>query len=374
MSGGVFVLRDSKTLVEMKPAAFIAEDDFQRLLADFPSLLAGAQIDPLKPRKWLLVRREMSLASEQDGAGRWSVDHLFLDQDGIPTIVEVKRQSDTRIRREVVGQMLDYAANGVVYWPVEEIRSRFEAKCFTANQDSSHLLADLLGADADIDAYWQRVKTNLQAGRIRMLFVADMIPPELRRIVEFLNVQMNPAEVLALELRQYEGEGLRTLVPTIYGKTEQAQTRKAPTGPNCQWDEVGVFSDMGQRAGPEAVQVGKSIATWMKSHCQVWFGQGTRDGSMNARLVLQGIKLDFLTIWSYGKVMLNFASLTKPPFDDEGLKRNWLDQLNAIPGIRLSEDAVFRYPSLYLRELAVGDRLNAFLAATDRLIEELKTP
>jgi hypothetical protein len=62
------------------------------------------------------------------GSGnRWSVDHLFLDQDAIPTIVEVKRSSDTRIRREVVGQMLDYAANAVVYWAVEAIRAEFEA-------------------------------------------------------------------------------------------------------------------------------------------------------------------------------------------------------------------------------------------------------
>jgi hypothetical protein len=62
------------------------------------------------------------------GSGnRWSVDHLFLDQDAVPTIVEVKRSTDTRIRREVVGQMLDYAANAVVYWPVEAIRAEFEA-------------------------------------------------------------------------------------------------------------------------------------------------------------------------------------------------------------------------------------------------------
>lgn len=149
MSGGVFVLKDAKTLVEMKPATFVAEDDFQRLLADFPSLLAGSQIDSSKPRKWILVSREMSIASQQDGAGRWSVDHLFLDQDGIPTLVEVKRQSDTRIRREVVGQMLDYAANGVVYWPVDEIRSRFEANCAATNRDASALLADLVGADGD---------------------------------------------------------------------------------------------------------------------------------------------------------------------------------------------------------------------------------
>ena len=61
-----------------------------------------------------MLSREAPLASEQDGAGRWSVDHLPLDQDAIPTIVEVKRSSDTRIRREVVGQMLDYAANAVL--------------------------------------------------------------------------------------------------------------------------------------------------------------------------------------------------------------------------------------------------------------------
>ena len=48
--------------------------------------------------------------TSSDG-GRWLVDRLFLDQDGVPTLVEVKRSSDTRIRREVVGQLLEYAAN-----------------------------------------------------------------------------------------------------------------------------------------------------------------------------------------------------------------------------------------------------------------------
>jgi hypothetical protein len=81
------------------------------------------------PRRWLLVSRELAVPAEEGGGGRWAVDHLFLDQDGVPTIVEVKRCSDSRIRREVVGQMLDYAANAVVYWPVEDIRARYEATC-----------------------------------------------------------------------------------------------------------------------------------------------------------------------------------------------------------------------------------------------------
>ena len=74
-----------------------------------------------------MISREMSLPSEEQGSVRWSVDHLFLDQDAIPTLVEVKRSNDTRIRREVVGQMLGYAANGVVYWPIEKIRAKCEA-------------------------------------------------------------------------------------------------------------------------------------------------------------------------------------------------------------------------------------------------------
>jgi hypothetical protein len=55
------------------------------------------------------------------------------------------------------------------------------------------------------------VSINVQAGRIRLIFVADEIPPGLHRIVEFLNGQMNPVEVLAIEVRQHVGLGLTAL-------------------------------------------------------------------------------------------------------------------------------------------------------------------
>jgi hypothetical protein len=37
------------------------------------------------------------------------------DAAGVPTLVEVKRSSDTRARREVVAQLLEYAANATAY-------------------------------------------------------------------------------------------------------------------------------------------------------------------------------------------------------------------------------------------------------------------
>src|SRR5205807_3676482 len=142
---------------------------------------AGDQINLEEPRRWLLVTREMAVPGEQDGAGRWSLDHLFLDQDAIPTLVEVKRSSDSRIRREVIGQMLDYAANAVAYWPVEQVKARFEARCESVGTDPESELFDLLGEQKDAEAFWTEVKTNLQAGRVRLVFVADIIPTELQR-------------------------------------------------------------------------------------------------------------------------------------------------------------------------------------------------
>ncbi|MDZ7995987.1 MAG: hypothetical protein RM022_017240 [Nostoc sp. EfeVER01] len=186
MSGGIYLIQDNSQLVEMKEEPYESEDGLQKLLADYPSLLAGEQIDSVAPRRWLLISREIPIPDSEDSAGRWALDHLFLDQDGIPTIVEVKRSRDTRIRREVVGQMLDYAANAVVYWSIEKIRAQFEA-----NPNAEQLLIDLIGSqETDLEKFWQQVKANLQLGKVRLVFVADEIPVELQRIVEFLNQQM----------------------------------------------------------------------------------------------------------------------------------------------------------------------------------------
>lgn len=177
----------------MTESTFDSEDLLQSHLADCPDLLAGDQINSSEPRKWLLVSREVSLPSDSSGVGRWSVDHLFLDQDGIPTIVEVKRSTNSQIRREVVGQMLEYAANAVVYWPIDALIRRFEESCASRSLNPEQELHNFLGPEVDVGQFWQLVKTNLQAGHVRMIFVADQIPTELQRIVEFLSSQLDPA-------------------------------------------------------------------------------------------------------------------------------------------------------------------------------------
>ncbi len=163
MNGRIFLL-DGGDLRPMDEQPYDSEDLLQRLLADHPDFLAGDQIDDTDPRRWLLVQRELGVPDREDGADRWSVDHLFLDQDGVPTLVEVKRSSDTRIRREVVGQLLDYAAHAAVHWPVDTIRDALAARCVQAETTVDQALAEAFGAGVDEEAYWQQVETHLATG------------------------------------------------------------------------------------------------------------------------------------------------------------------------------------------------------------------
>jgi len=76
----------------------------------------------------------------------------------------------------------------------------------------------LLGSnDADVDGYWKRVEENLRSNIVRLLFVTDSPPKELRRLVEFLNRQMKDVEVLIIEIKQYVGEGQKAMVPRVIG-------------------------------------------------------------------------------------------------------------------------------------------------------------
>ncbi len=123
---------------------------------------------------------------------------------------------------------------------------------------SAATLGAFLGPDQDVGVFWSAVEKNLQIGRVRLLFVADEIPAELRRIVEFLNRQMVETEVLAVEIRQFVGQDLRTLVPRVIGRTEGAVAIKERR-PGRQWDEAPYFAALAERKGEDAVAGARAV-------------------------------------------------------------------------------------------------------------------
>ena len=342
----------------MREQPYDSEDLLQRLLAEHPSILAGDQFDRARPARWLLVKREAGVPDGDAAADRWSLDHLFLDQDGVPTLVEVKRSSDSRIRREVVGQMLDYAANSVAYWPLGAIRSQFEATCLAAQRDSEECLAAFLSPEGDaagesIETFWQRVDTNLKAGRVRLVFVADEIPPELRRVVEFLNTQMNPAEVFAIEIRQFVGSGVRTLVPAVIGQTAQAEARRSGRSSGGRWDRDTFFSTLRSRRGDRIAGIAEGLLDWSeRNSMRIGWGSGTRDGSCFPIVEKNGHQYYPYFLWTYGRVEIQCQWMRlRPPFTDDARMSEWVRRLNEVPGVEIRLEDWSRRPSFDMEVL-----------------------
>ena len=63
----VFVIDDGK-LVEMKSQNYSIEKDFRNRSLTTQIWLAGDQVDSESPRRWLLIKRETAIPSEEDGA------------------------------------------------------------------------------------------------------------------------------------------------------------------------------------------------------------------------------------------------------------------------------------------------------------------
>jgi hypothetical protein len=70
---------------------------------------------------------------------------------------------------------------------------------------------------------------------------------------------MDPAEVLAVEVRQYVGEKLKTLVPRVMGQTAIASSRKSASVSGGKWDEPSFFKELESRRGPAEAKAAKSL-------------------------------------------------------------------------------------------------------------------
>src|SRR5271156_1374422 len=257
----IYFIRSGEGVV-LHPTPYKTEDVFQELLARYPEVLAGGNTAGDGNSQLLLVQREMKIPTEYGGSAVFSLDHLFLDAQAIPVIVEVKRSSDTRIRREVAAQMLDYAANATRYWSLPALRKSVgELAAEAAGQTMSEAdqlgdlaVSNLIGADEDVEDFWTQVEANLRQGRVRMVFVADHIPDTLRRIIEFLNEQMDPAEVLGVEVVQYlSDDGLQVLVPRLVGATSAARQTKSSRNGGQQWDRESFLDVATERTSQEVV-------------------------------------------------------------------------------------------------------------------------
>lgn len=357
----------------MNEEPFPSEDDLQALIAQHPDLLAGEQISPGAPRRWILVTREKGISESSDAGYSWWIDLLIVDQDATPTLVEVKRGKNPEIRRTVVGQMLEYAAHAAETWTETELRQTFES-VNSREQDPNEVLADFLQeSELDVDSFWKRVATNLEAKNIRLLFVADDIPDQLERIVGFLNAQMPRIEVLAVEIKQFRGDSGQILVPRVIGRTAAASASSTVGRPRLTRQ---TFLDRfpGELRGKatQLLDYPKEIG------CTLTYGRDTVSIRMGCSKYQYAITLAYLWRPFDGKFDndrgVDFTGALNPhpsyPHDLEEILREWLDQFLKDSFVKdLSTD---KYLSRAIKYEDAFDRIDLLKSRFDEIVEKLQ--
>ncbi len=262
----VIFLRHQSGLLRLVRTVPEREDPFQQLLEEHPELLGGSQLRPDgEPLRFLLVQREAGIKDGDDRGNRWSIDHVFIDQHGVPTLVEVKRSTDTRVRREVVGQLLEYAANATAWWKAGHLEHMARELYGDRYDDVLHTFLD---GEAPSE-FWQSADDRLSGGRIRLLFVADRIPSELRTLIEFLDDKLDGIEVAGVEVVHYAHGDNEAYVPRVVAQSERARTRREQSAPKSRINEAQFLA----RVGPSAASVFSTVfAEARERNWTVYFG------------------------------------------------------------------------------------------------------
>jgi hypothetical protein len=274
-----------------------AEAGLQALLVDSPLLIPIQEIrEDVSP---LVVA-----VAEFGLPGSGATDILAFSPDGDVAILECKLAANPQSRREVIGQILEYAA---YLWEMtyEDVTARVQSR---KEQALAELVEEAVSAEWDEESFREGVADSLKSGDFMLIVVVDEINDELRRIIRYVNECSESAFSLhAMELRRFQTAGLEVLVPHLHG----VSSRKA--GPKrTRWTEERFFGALSQTLEEPYVKGVRGLYAWsVEVADRVWFGTGAETGSFTFHYRRDGKALSVFTVYTDGRFSLNYGWLSR---------------------------------------------------------------
>ena len=138
---------------------------------------------------------------------------------------------------------------------------------------------------------------------------------------------MQPAEVLAVELRQYQGQGLKVLAPIVIGQSQEAAERRGSSG-RARWTVETLLQALEDRPAMHATA--RAIMDWVQANAaRVQVNAGQR-GSMGPVFMHEGVSIYPFLIDGSGQLTLYLPDLSsRPVFSDPALRAAFAARLNA---------------------------------------------
>lgn len=194
-----------------------AEHPLRDLIHAHPQILPVAELEPE-------IGRIVSVATEVNLPGAGFIDVLLVSEFGRLIIVECKLWRNPQARREVVGQILDYARE-LARYGYEDLQRVISSRVGRRG-NVLYELARAAGSTMNEADFVDRVARDLAAGRFLLLIAGDGITEGTQRIGEYLGAQAGLAFDLGLiEIAEYRfadpvtGEARRIVQPRLLART-----------------------------------------------------------------------------------------------------------------------------------------------------------
>jgi hypothetical protein len=189
----------------------------QSFLFANPTIVPIDQIDP-GATTFIPVCRELTLPKE--GAPVF-LDLFGFTATGRPVLIECKLWRNPQARREVVAQILEYAAL-LQQWSYADLTARVAARL---GQGGPNVLFDIVKASqpqADEARFVDTVSTCLLAGDFDLIIAGDGIRTDLHAVANYLKLRSGLAARLALVEFQVWSDptGVKVILPSIVVRTE----------------------------------------------------------------------------------------------------------------------------------------------------------
>jgi hypothetical protein len=193
-----------------EPVSYEKETEFQELVKETFDLVLATQTDAPS-----VIAREVH--TPLGGV----VDVVAADVDGVITLCECKLAKNAGARREVLGQVLEYAG-GMNELSFHSFRARMNARL---DGDLVSLMAAKAGAEFDEREWIALVSERLERGEFRLMVAVNEITDALKQTVQYLNERAS-FTILAVELRRAKHCDVEAIAPNVFG--EEAALKKLP--------------------------------------------------------------------------------------------------------------------------------------------------
>jgi hypothetical protein len=230
------------------------EDWIQKLIHTNPDVLPISEIDTgFTPA--IAIGREVATRVGY-------IDNLFISPDGYLTIVETKLWRNPEARREVVGQILDYAKE-LNKWTFDDLDNAVKQYNQLYNNNADGLLATVRQHteldEADERFFIDNISKNLKRGRFLLLIVGDGIRESVEDMVEYLTQTPQLYFTLALvELQVFKldaTDNSMIVIPQLVTRTREITRAIVRIEGNTSADfKVNIETDLGTESAKQQTQ------------------------------------------------------------------------------------------------------------------------